>query len=717
MTRNKQLNIIKNHSFSPCFKIYFALVFVLFTKICVAQSFEVKHIETPLEGNVFCPIIYDSRLVVCSDQKNSIFITVQDKHKRETVDLFFINPKDKHFEERFMDEFKTPFHDGPIAINQAKNFIVISRNLKTDINFKYSLEDENPTGIFFSTKYGNNWSDIEPFEFNSTEYNISHPTLNKKGTTVYFTSNMPGGFGGYDLYKSNWEGDKWSKPTNLGPDINSVQDELFPSFINDKIYFSSNRGEFGGLDIYQYDPTNSILSILDTNINSEHDDFGIVSADSGEEGYFSSNRSGKDQIYSFQFNYPEFNNCDSLIETYFCYTLADEYAFDLPENSGLIYVWNVNNEKLYGTSVDYCFEKTGDYEITLDIVDTIVNQTFFEQSYIFLSIQYEEQPYINCSDSVDIGKSFTINAEKSFLPGVDIKNEDYYWSINEVVQKRGFQINHEFDSAGIYKIQVGVIGTQDGQQIKDCTYKYVVCTNPKKRIETPHADLLKVGKKSNDQVKIQRKDTDYADPQDSTSFYTIEIIVSEKVLPPDDLRLKLLDGKYEYRLSFVPEKNIYLYHIGEYLQLNEAHQDWIDLKNLGLDNATLRTLNYSDGAFELNELFVLENINFRSNEWEILDESMPDLNKVVQVMNILKDFNLQVNAHTDNTASKKYNLELSQKRAQSIKNYLELMGVEPSRIKANGFGESKPIASNDNEEGKAQNRRVEFRLNNPRMEQ
>jgi len=717
VTLFKLLNITFSRIISIKPTAFLSLIAVLSAQAVNAQSYEVEHVKTPLKGNVFSPVIYDSQLVVCSDQKDRIYHTVLDLQEREPVDLYIINPSKKHFQEKFNPKFRTSFHDGPIAFNQAKNFIAISRNLKTDINFKYSLEDENMLGLFFSTKYGNYWSDIEPFDFNSADYSITHPTVDKKGTTIYFTSNMPGGHGGYDIYKSTWNRDKWTTPVNLGPKVNGKNDEVFPSLVGDKIYFSSNKEGFGGLDIYEFNLKDSSVTLLDSTINSIHDDFGFVSANGGENGYFSSNRSGKDQIYSFEFIHPTFTNCDSLVETYFCYTLADEYALDLPENSGLMYVWNVNNEKLLGTSVDYCFEETGDYEITLDIMDTVVNQTFYEQSYIYLSIQYERQPYINCPDSVEIGEKFTINADKTYLPEVQINADNYYWQIDDQINKRGYEIQHQFDSAGIYKIQLGVIGTEQGQKISDCSYKYVVCGNPINERDTANKSLLTFKDNPTDQIKVTREGTEYVDPLDSTSFYTIEIIVSDKVLPEDDLRLKLLDGKYEYRLSYIPEKEIYLYHIGEYVELNGAHQDWVDLKNLGLDEATLRSLNYSNGAFELNQLFVLENINFESDKWDVLEESKPELNKVVQVLEILKDFNLQINAHTDNTASEKYNLELSQKRAKSIKKYLEKMGVDPARIKAQGFGESQPIASNETEEGKAQNRRVEFRLTNPRMEQ
>lgn len=676
----------------------------------MAQKYEVSKVKTPLKNNVFSPVIFDSLLIVCSDQKDRINHTVIDQEGNEPVDLYFVNPNQPGYFKRFDEKFRSSFHDGPISFNKHKNFLAISRNLNTQLELRQKLKEENLLGIYFSTHRGNNWSDIEPFDHNGEDYSCTHPTLDAKGTTMYFASNMPGGYGGYDIYKSTYQREQWGKPVNLGPAINTEKNEVFPSLVKNQVYFSSNRGEIGGLDMYLFSLIDSSATLLDTTFNSEFDEFGWTSDELGEKGYFSSNRDGQDGIYSFEFIYPEFNGCDSIVETYFCYTLEDEYALELESTSGLVYIWNVDDKKLPGVSVDYCFPETGDYEITLDIVDTVINQTFYEQSYIYLSIQHEQQPYINCPDTVQPGETFILNAENTYLPYYEIDRDDYYWLINGEHHLRGYEIAYQFDSVGVYEIQLGIIGSDQGQEVTDCSYKYVVCGTPVNLVDTTNKNLLDFVENPSDQLNVTRNDTEFADATDTSSFYTVGIIASEEILSEDDPRLKLLEGEYEYRLTYLKEKEIYLYHIGQYEDMGEAQQDWRNLKQLGYDDAMLKTLNYSDDMFELNEMFELENIHFESAKWDILPAAKLEIDKLVEILELLTDFNVEINAHTDNTASVAYNQQLSERRAKSIKNYLISNGISASRITSFGFGENKPIASNETEEGKALNRRVEFKL-------
>lgn len=108
--------------------------------------------------------------------------------------------------------------------------------------------------------------------------------------------------------------------------------------------------------------------------------------------------------------------------------------------------------------------------------------------------------------------------------------------------------------------------------------------------------------------------------------------------------------------------------------------------------------------------FALKNIFFDHNKSTLKSESYKELNRLVKVM---KDFPLilvEIAGHTDNVGSENYNLNLSQGRAQSVVNYLVKQGIERRQFKAQGYGESTPVASNETASGKAQNRRVEFKV-------
>jgi outer membrane protein OmpA-like peptidoglycan-associated protein len=104
------------------------------------------------------------------------------------------------------------------------------------------------------------------------------------------------------------------------------------------------------------------------------------------------------------------------------------------------------------------------------------------------------------------------------------------------------------------------------------------------------------------------------------------------------------------------------------------------------------------------------NVTFNTNEFAIRGEFYPVLDSVAQVLAKFKDTRMTINGHTDSTGSADYNYNLSNRRAQSVTNYLASHGVDQNRLISQGMGPDQPIASNDTEEGRAQNRRVELQI-------
>ncbi|MFM1931912.1 MAG: hypothetical protein RL226_1215, partial [Bacteroidota bacterium] len=130
------------------------------------------------------------------------------------------------------------------------------------------------------------------------------PQFSVDGKTLYFSSDMQGGYGGMDLYKASFDGTTWGKPENLGAGVNSPANELFPAVRGaDTLYYSSNGQQtLGGLDVLYSLNRNGAWSEpyhLPYPINTAADDFGVAFNQGTATGYFSSNRAGNDQIYSF----------------------------------------------------------------------------------------------------------------------------------------------------------------------------------------------------------------------------------------------------------------------------------------------------------------------------------------------------------------------------------------------------------------------------------
>lgn len=209
-------------------------------------------------------------------------------------------------EGKFGKEINKRLHDGPASFNKSGDFMVFTRN-----NYDGKSSDNIvKLQLFSSRKLKNNkWSKPLPFKYNSREYSVGHASLTASGDTMYFASDMPGGLGGADIYVTYRESDtSWTKPKNLGKNVNTEGDEMFP-FIHDEgsLFFASDGHlGLGGLDIFVSDSKNGEYGKaenLGVPVNSSHDDFAFILNQSQTSGYFSSNRpggKGDDDIYSFK---------------------------------------------------------------------------------------------------------------------------------------------------------------------------------------------------------------------------------------------------------------------------------------------------------------------------------------------------------------------------------------------------------------------------------
>lgn len=155
------------------------------------------------------------------------------------------------------------------------------------------------------------WVDAEPLGVNDSVM-MAHPSISRDGLSLYFVSNMPGGYGGNDIWKMTRKtaNGTWGEPTNLGSKINTKDSEVFP-FIrsNGELYFASNgHPGYGGLDLYKAVDTTGSWEVenMGPNFNSEMDDFALIYEDNNDRGYFSSRRKGSkgDDIYRFYKNIP-----------------------------------------------------------------------------------------------------------------------------------------------------------------------------------------------------------------------------------------------------------------------------------------------------------------------------------------------------------------------------------------------------------------------------
>lgn len=208
---------------------------------------------------------------------------------------------------RFDRSLNSRYHEGPATFTRDGMRIFFTRNNVSEGRARQSTGDVTKLKLYTAHRQNNTWADVIELPFNSDEYSVGHPTLSRDEQLLYFASDMPGGYGGTDLYVSRFQNGRWSRPVNLGEDINTKGNELFP-FVDDSgnLYFTSDgRKGLGGLDIFYAALTNGgqtagSVEHLAPPFNSAQDDFGLITDAGRQTGYFSSNRRGNnDNIYRF----------------------------------------------------------------------------------------------------------------------------------------------------------------------------------------------------------------------------------------------------------------------------------------------------------------------------------------------------------------------------------------------------------------------------------
>jgi outer membrane protein OmpA-like peptidoglycan-associated protein len=211
--------------------------------------------------------------------------------------------------EEFSRTLNTKYHEGPLTFFKDGKKVVFTRNNYNKGRARVSKDGTNLLKLYSATLTKQTWGDVKELPFNSNEYSCGHPALTPDNTKMYFVSDMPGGFGGTDVYVVTYSNGNWGHPINLGREINTEGNEMFP-FVdeNNNLYFASDGHEgLGGLDIFfakMKDSSiveNSVVNI-GAPLNSEKDDFGLITDGERKSGYFSSNRKKgvhDDNIYSF----------------------------------------------------------------------------------------------------------------------------------------------------------------------------------------------------------------------------------------------------------------------------------------------------------------------------------------------------------------------------------------------------------------------------------
>ena len=273
---------------------------------------EVRNLELNNDKPTMCAIPFEEGILFSAAGLDQV--SLEDEERQvywefdQYLDMFYAEVDNEgHIQNpQAISEINTLYNDGPVAFDPHNAVLYVTQNQVKRAKPLANSDGEVQLKIrMFSYKDGT-WKDEGDFPHTSTEYSMAHPSISSNGSHLYFASNMPGGHGGTDIYRCERTPKGWGDPENLGSEINTSGNEVFPFEAgNNVLYFSSDGYPgLGGLDVfrtYAFDGVWTSAENLGVPINSSQDDFGLTFVKSAS-GFFSSNRKGKgldDDIFWF----------------------------------------------------------------------------------------------------------------------------------------------------------------------------------------------------------------------------------------------------------------------------------------------------------------------------------------------------------------------------------------------------------------------------------
>ncbi len=253
----------------------------------------------------FAPTFFKDQIVFASSR-----IDYSGSNKgRDEVNYPFITSRDQNNYLRkpaLLHQRIKAANEGPISYSKNGRWVALTRN-----NFVNGKRQIPSSGVNLNLQIGEalpngEWQNAKYFPHNVSNFSTAYPSFSADGNTLYFSSNRPGGQGGFDIFVTEriGVGNTWSTPRNLGPTVNTPGDEITPFFDGKDLFFASNWHKgMGGLDVFRAVKTGGAwdrVYHLDTQINSSRDDYGFIYDENKNLGYFVSNRpggKGQEDIY------------------------------------------------------------------------------------------------------------------------------------------------------------------------------------------------------------------------------------------------------------------------------------------------------------------------------------------------------------------------------------------------------------------------------------
>ncbi|MFZ1694899.1 MAG: PKD domain-containing protein [Flavobacteriales bacterium] len=697
------------------------------------QILEVHPIGINPAGEDYAPVVLDSGFVMCSVRDNAALIGFVDAESGKSLsDLYFVPfaHSKAGAPVLFSQNLCTPVNEGPASFADQGRTICYTRNQVLPKKLSNMRAANGQLGLFFSQIEAGAWSLPVPFQYNEPKSSNMHPAFSADGLTLVFASDRPGGYGGMDLYRSERTPSGWNAPENLGPSVNSAHDEVYPRIQhNGTLHFSSNRaGGLGGLDIYFVRPMSSGWSMpeaMPAPVNSTKNDHGYHEFPGGYQALMGSDRNGADAIFQVRRTVPKFTDCNAQKPNNYCYALRKR-PHAATSSLPLDHYWDMGDgTRIKGYQAQHCYKKPGAYQVRSLLVDRKSGDIFHDLGTQQIQVFDKAQAWVAVQDTVRTGRRVELHSALSHLPGLN--PIEYQWDLGDGSRNEGARVVHAFKQAGVYEVKLHVIGTPDaqGEIPNQCNSRTVVVVDRFK----DHEDATVVaeyqdafGKTHSFEYQELPFDEALLTGDDNADvLFSVQLFASKERIDLDDARFVQVRKFYRVIERFDPITSTYTYSVGETKTAEELYQVFKKVKELQFLDAEVFSLR-EEKLIDLSQLDLtrLEDLNHRKlrtsaihfayKSAAIEESSHEVLDQVVGLMRQHPELHLVIEAHTDDIGGHRYNYDLSQSRALSVLDYLVEEGVLTGRLVPIGHGKNQPIASNKTEEGRAMNRRVEFRM-------
>ena len=609
----------------------------------------------------------------------------------------------------------------------------------------------NKPSIYFSKLVHNKWTKSQAFQWNDSRYSFEHPTISADGKYLVFSSNMPGGYGKSDLYVCEKQNNLWTKPENLGEDINTSENEVFPYFFdNNNLYFSSDgHPGFGGLDLFICKGLSNkwlFPQNLGVVANSNKDDFGICFLYKDSIGLFTSNRIGGlggDDIY---------NIISLRKETLISANVFLTENLKNPAKNRKVYLLSSEGYRLDSTTTNqfghfafktFTVDKSFMVEVADDdeklknkpryyIIDNNGNTTRIShklnpnQKFVFKNLPIDPNSMPDLFDESDLNMAGNILMGKD--KNIPLANRKVMLmnDFGDVVEET---MTNELGSFAFRNLPPGQnysIYVNDENLPNDA--QLTITNKQGKEIKTTRVDeqnnlnfdILAIDKSSLNDISVGDEEllmqlNGYLYDQDRKAMVNANIVILDNEIAVQNI---LTDAKGKFKTQNLSVKKTYLFTIDDpddkykyvtklymadskgriYREFKRRKDGKFQFDLLNPDKYLLGDVTFEDPWLKLMnkkktekeaEVIISENLNYPSGAWKVDNEISKILDKVIFVLNANPTLAVELSSHTDSRGSDAFNMDLSKKRAKAAYDYLLTKGFSRSRLTAKGYGETK----------------------------